>query len=86
MVSGFRELRMKLCSALALGCLLGSVALAQSVKTNYLPGTNFSKYHTYRWVPSERQHPDPTMDAQIKTSFDIQLAAKGLKKTDGVRI
>lgn len=44
----FRELRKKLCPALALGCLLGSVALAQKVQTSYLPGTTFSVYHKYQ--------------------------------------
>ena len=79
----FRELRKKLCPALALGCLLSSVTLAQNVQTSYLPGANFSSYRTYRWVATQRQHPDPTVDAQIKESFDTQLAARGLKKTDG---
>jgi hypothetical protein len=83
MVSCFQEFRTKLCTALALGCLLGGVTLGQSVKTSYLPGINFSKYHTYRWVASQHQHPDPTVDSQIKQSFDTQLAAKGLQKTDG---
>jgi hypothetical protein len=69
--------------ALALGCLLGSVALAQNVETAYLPGTDFSKYRTYTWVPSQHPHPDPAVDTQIKQSLDTQLAAKGLKKTDG---
>lgn len=84
MVSCFREFQEKLCSALALRCLLGSVTLAQNVETGYLPGIDFSKYHTYGWVASQYQHPDPTVDAQIKQSFDTQLAARGLKKTDGI--
>jgi hypothetical protein len=83
MVSCFRELRKKLYPALVLGCLLGSVTLAQNVQTSYLPGVDFSKYHTYKWVASQHQHPDPTVDAQIKQSLDTQLAARGLKKTDG---
>ena len=83
MVRCFQEFRTKLCTALALGCLLCGVTLAQSVKTSYFPSINFSKYHTYQWVASQHQHPDPTVDAQIKQSFDTQLAAKGLKKTDG---
>jgi len=56
---------------------------AQVVNTIYAPGFNFSEYHTYRWVEIKGQHPDPTVDAQIKQSFDSQLVARGLKKTDG---
>lgn len=73
----------KLCQVVALGCLLGSVTLAQNVQRKFRPGTNFSNYQTYRWVESKNQYPDPTVDAQIKQSFDTQLAARGLKKTDG---
>jgi hypothetical protein len=83
MVSCFREYRKTLCSALVLACLLSSVALAQSVESSYRPGINFSKYHTYKWVESKNRYPDPTVDAQIKQSIDTQLAARGLKKTDG---
>jgi hypothetical protein len=83
MLSCFQEFRTKLYTALALGCLLCGVTLAQAVKTGYLPGVDFSKFHTYRWVASKNQYPDPTVDSQIKQSFDVQLAAKGLTKTDG---
>jgi hypothetical protein len=61
----------------------GSV-LAQDVKYNSMPGTDFAKYHTYKWVPIEGgSHPNQIADAQIKTSVDSQLAAKGLSKTEG---
>src|SRR6516164_3129432 len=30
--------------------LMSAVAMAQHVVYNYMPGTDFSKYHTYRWV------------------------------------
>ena len=29
------------------------VAMAQHVVYNYMPGTDFSKYHTYKWVAIE---------------------------------
>ena len=61
-----------------------SVMLAQDVSTNSMPGTDFSKYHTYKWVPIEgASYPNQILDAQIKGSVDSQLAAKGLTKTDG---
>src|SRR5947209_18069261 len=69
---------------LVLGTLLCSVALAQSVKSSYLPGTDFSKYRTYTWIEVKgRQHPDPDKDAKIKDLVDSQLAKRGLAKTDG---
>ncbi len=65
------------------GLLACSVALGQDVTTNSMPGTNFSKYHTYKWVPVEgAATPNQIVDAQIKQSVDAQLATKGLTKTD----
>jgi hypothetical protein len=80
----FQELRKKFTLAFALGPLLSCVMLAQSVKTSWVPGTDFSKYHAYIWVAIKGgEHADPNVDAQIKQSIDSQLAAKGLVKTDG---
>jgi hypothetical protein len=48
-----------------------------------MPGTNFTNYHTYKWVTVEgATYPNQILDAQIKSSIDSQLAAKGLTKTD----
>jgi uncharacterized protein DUF4136 len=65
--------------------LLPGISLsAQDVRYNFMPGTDFAKYHTYKWVPIEGgSHPNQIADAQIKSSIDSQLAAKGLTKTDG---
>jgi Domain of unknown function (DUF4136) len=60
-----------------------SVTFAQEVRTNYMPGTNFSKYHTYAWVdevqgvPSVGGHLDQILDTQVKQAIDSQMAAKG---------
>ena len=55
----------------------------QDVRTNYMAGTDFTKYHTYKWVDIEGgAHPNQIVDAQIKQSVDSQLASKGLTKTD----
>ena len=60
----------------------GSALVAQDVHSNAMPGTNFSKYHTYKWVAIEgASHPNQIMDAEIKQSVDAQMAAKGLTKT-----
>jgi Domain of unknown function (DUF4136) len=62
-----------------------SLALwAQDVHTNYMPGTDFTKYHTYKWVLIQgASHPNQIVDAEIKQSVDTQLATKGLTKVDG---
>jgi len=67
----------------AFGCLVCSVALAQSIRTSHRPGIDFSKYKTYKWVTVKGgQHSDPSLDAQIKQAIDSQLAKKGLTKTE----
>jgi hypothetical protein len=53
------------------------------VTTNFMPGTDFSKFHTYKWINIEGgTHPNQIVDSQIKAAVDSQLAAKGLTKTD----
>jgi Domain of unknown function (DUF4136) len=72
-------------SALLVALLLISrIVTAQDVHTNSMPGTDFSKYHTYKWVAIEgASHPNQIVDQEIKQAVDAQLAAKGLTKTDG---
>jgi Domain of unknown function (DUF4136) len=58
-------------------------AIAQDVKYNFMPGTDFSKYHTYKWVNIEGgSHPNQIVDQEIRQSVDNQLATKGLMKSD----
>jgi len=61
-----------------------NVGAAQTVTTNSMPGANFAKYHTYKWVrvPGAK-YPNQILDAQIKAAVDAQLSAKGLTKTNG---
>jgi hypothetical protein len=61
---------------LAVACA-GTLA-AQDVRYNYMPGTDFPKYHTYKWVNIEGgAHPNQIVDAEIKQAVDSQLASKG---------
>jgi hypothetical protein len=67
---------------LVLALLASNLTPAQDVTSNAMPGTDFSKYHTYKWVTIEgASQPNQIVDAQIKASVDSQLAAKGLTKT-----
>ena len=70
--------------AILIALVLGAWPLsAQDVTYNFMPGTDFSKFHTYKWVNIEGgAHPNQIIDAQIKQSVDSQLASKGLTKTD----
>lgn len=64
--------------------MVSPVIKAQDVRYNFMPGTDFSKYHTYKWVGIEGgAHPNQIVDAQIKQAVDTQLASKGLTKTTG---
>ena len=72
--------------ALVLTLTACSASFAQDVRTNYMPGTDFSKYHTYAWVdevqgvPAFGGHPDQILDTQVKQAIDSQMAAKGFTK------
>jgi hypothetical protein len=73
----------KLGVALAVTLMACLVTAGQDVRYNYMPGTDFSKYHTYKWVTIEGgSHPNQIVDQEIKQAVDAQLAAKGLTKTD----
>ena len=72
-----------LATLVTLSLLAAGTLAAQDVRYNYMPGTDFSKYHTYKWVTVEGgAHPNQIVDAQIKQAVDSQLASKGLTKTD----
>lgn len=61
--------------------LLAGNAFGQKVTTDFIPGTDWSKYHTYSWgegTPAQ----DPLVAQRIVAGIDAQLAAKGLKKVD----
>ncbi|MGC1453411.1 MAG: DUF4136 domain-containing protein, partial [Candidatus Sulfotelmatobacter sp.] len=72
--------------ALVLALSACSTTRGQDVRTNYVPGTDFSKYHTYAWVDEVKGAPrvggqlDQILDAQVKQAVDSQMAAKGLTK------
>ena len=58
-------------------------ASAQDIRFNYLQGTDFAKYRTYKWVKVPNvQYPNSIMDDQIMRAIDAQLALKGLTKSE----
>src|SRR5246127_52638 len=80
-----REVRMKMATlvmALIVAMLAGSAALAQDVSTNSMPGTDFSKFHTYKWITIEgAKYPNQIVNQQIQDAVNSQLSAKGLTLT-----
>lgn len=65
--------------------LIGGIsASAQDIRYNFMPGTDFAKYKTYKWarVPNV-QYPDQIVDTQITQAIDQQLSMKGLSKSTG---
>ena len=46
-------------------------ATAQEIKYNFLPGTDFAKYKTYKWVRvPNAQYPNQILDGQIMRAID----------------
>lgn len=82
-----REARMKMVKigmGLVLALFVCGIASAQTVTYNAMPGVDFSKYHTYKWVTIEgAKYPNQIVDAQIKSAIDTQLGGKGLTKAEG---
>jgi len=70
-------------AGIALVMLACGFVAAQDIKTNYMPGTDFSKYKTYKWVviPGAEQA-NQILDQQIRLAVDTSLVAKGLIKTE----
>jgi hypothetical protein len=84
MLSKVRKVMSKFGIGFLLAMLACAIAPAQDVTTNSMPGADFTKYHSYKWVPIDGAvQPNQIVDAQIKQSVDSQLATKGLTKTDG---
>ena len=77
-------MKIQFLTLVALCGLLSSAALAQKVTYNFMPGTDFSKYHTYKWVdiPST-VHPNQIVDQEIKQAVNNVLASKGLTQAAG---
>lgn len=79
-----RTTSLKVAGIAILILLAGISATAQDIRYNFMPGTDFMKYKTYRWdrVPNA-QYPDQIIDTQIIQAIDAQLSLKGLSKSSG---
>ena len=61
---------------------MSAIAFTQDVHYNSMPGADFSKYHTYKWVtvPGAQQL-NQIQDAELKQAVDAQLSTKGFIPT-----
>jgi hypothetical protein len=58
--------------------LLGSVAFAQKVTTDYAKDANFGQYKTFMWIKEPKMN-DPLMRQRIIDEVNSTLSSKGLK-------
>ena len=72
-------MRTRIACALAL-VLMGAVAYAQKVNTDFDPAAPFATYRTYTWT-SGTPAPDPFIQDRIHVAVDEQLVAKGMTQT-----
>ena len=69
-----------LCVALLYCCGLG---LGQDTTYNFMPGTNFSQFHNFKWVNIPGgPHPNQITDQEIQNAVVSQLTGKGLTQTN----
>jgi len=62
---------------------IGSLAAAhaqQQIDSDYAPNTNFAQYKTYSWQKIDA--PDSAWESSIRSTVDVQLAAKGWTRVD----
>jgi len=68
--------------AIALGILTATISFAQNVTYNFMPGTNFSKYTTYKWVTiNNGEQVNQIQNQEIQNAVNSQLQTKGLTLT-----
>ncbi len=66
----------------ALILAFAGLTFAQEVRYNYLPGTDFGAFKTYKWVRvANHAYPPQIVDTQIKQAIDEQLTLKGLRQS-----
>ena len=72
--------------ALAMSFLLvvaGAVS-AQQVTYNFMPGVDFTQFHTYKWVEIPGGiHPNQIVDQEIKQAVNSTLAGEGFTMVTG---
>ena len=77
-------MKLKLILTAFLGFAVPFAATAQKVTYEYEPGTDFSKFKSYKWQRAEgTRYPAHVFDEILMSSIEEQLTAKGLVKSAG---
>ena len=73
-----------LCALPLVFVLAGSASVfAQDVRYNFDKESNFSSFHTYKWVTiKDATKLSDLADRQVKAAVDAELEKKGLRKSD----
>ena len=62
---------------------LAAATVAQDVRYNFAQDVDFSKFKTYKWVEAKgTDQANDITQKQIVAAIDVELAKKGLQKTD----
>ncbi len=72
---------MKTILPLAAFFLLAPQSSTPTVKVTFEKETDFSRYKTYDWVPTQTQAENPVNHIRITRAVERELEAKGLKKS-----
>jgi len=66
-----------------LSLLLGSAVSAQKIRYDSVPGTDFSRYKTYKWQRADKAiYPSEENDKMLIRAIDAELALRGLTRTE----
>jgi len=66
----------------ALLLVLVQAASAQTVKVDWVRGTDFSKFHTFTWATSRYPINDPDANLGMANAVKDELSAKGVQYVD----
>jgi hypothetical protein len=70
--------------AIAFLFFVAGPAAGQQVTYNFMPGVDFSTFHTYKWVEIPGGiHPNQIVDQEIKQAVNNTLAGKGFTMVTG---
>ena len=78
-----RASMLRVAVAVAAALMVTGLAFGQQVTYNFDRGTDFSTFHTYKWVPIEgAQHPNQITANNITSIIDGIMTSKGFVKKD----
>jgi hypothetical protein len=87
-IRGIQSAAKAFCLIWVATAVIPSPISAQTVTYNYADRVNFTEFKTYQWVNIEgASATDPTLDMEIRTAIDAQLAMRGISKSvDGAQL